>query len=51
LSIEGDPTLDVLDRVDIYDVYSTTRDTFTIKGIRDSFTKDGGYINFIDVTW
>jgi hypothetical protein len=51
VSIVGNPALDILDNVVVSDKFTTTRNTYTIKGIRTSFSLDNGYIQIIDLTW
>ncbi|MGA4519193.1 peptidoglycan DD-metalloendopeptidase family protein [Solibacillus silvestris] len=50
-SIPGNPALDILDRVKVQDRNSGTSATYFIKGIRDSFDVNAGYIQIIDLTW
>lgn len=50
-SIPGNPTLDLMDRIQIIDKNTATVASFYIKGIRDSFDSDQGYIQMIDMIW
>lgn len=43
VSIVGNPALDILDNIIVSDKFTTTRNTYTIKGIRTSFSLDNGY--------
>jgi hypothetical protein len=51
ISIPGNPALEVLDRVFVSDKRTTTRSTYTIKGIRSTFTVDGGFTQVLDLMW
>lgn len=51
VTIPGNPALDVLDQVYISDKTTTTRATYTIKGIRSSFSVSDGYMQFVDLMW
>lgn len=51
VGIPGDPSLDVLDRVIVTDHNTATRSANIIKGIRSSFSVDGGYLQVIDLMW
>lgn len=51
VSVPGNPALEVLDRIYISDRNTTTRSIYTIKGIRSTFTVDGGYMQVLDLMW
>lgn len=51
VAIPGDPSLNVLDRVYIYDSGSTTRGIYQIKGIQTSFSVDNHYTTVLDLFW
>lgn len=51
VSVPGNPSLDLLDRVWVVDKNTSTRAVYTIKGIRHSYNVDSGYLNVIDLTW
>lgn len=50
VAIIGNPALDILDKIAVYDKSTATRGVYTIKGIRTNFTPEG-YIQVIDLTW
>jgi peptidoglycan hydrolase-like protein with peptidoglycan-binding domain/biotin carboxyl carrier protein len=51
VSIPGNPALDLLDRIKVIDKNSATVASYHIKGIRDSFDVESGYIQILDLTW
>ncbi|MGG4492747.1 M23 family metallopeptidase [Brevibacillus reuszeri] len=51
ISIPGNPALDVLDRIYIIDSNTTTREAYTIKGIRTMFDARNGYMQILDLFW
>ncbi|ATF11153.1 M23 family metallopeptidase [Brevibacillus sp. HB1.2] len=51
ISIPGNPALDVLDRIYIIDSNTTTREAYTIKGIRTMFDAQNGYMQILDLFW
>lgn len=51
VSIPANPALELLDTVLVTDKTTTTRSTYTIKGIRTSFAIDSGMIQVVDLMW
>lgn len=51
VSVIGNPALDLLDRVYISNQQTTTRSVYTIKGIKNVFSVDEGYIQILDLMW
>lgn len=49
--IEGNPYLDLLDTIGIEHAKTATKDVYIIKGIRDTWSVNTGYLTFIDLTW
>lgn len=47
--IEGNPYLELLDTVGVEHANMTTRDTFVIKAIKDSWNVNQGYMTFLDL--
>ena len=49
VAIEGNPYLDLLDTIGIEHANSSTKDSFVIKGIKDSWSNENGYITNLDL--
>ena len=45
------PAMDVLDRIRVYDRNTSTNAVYTIKGIRRSYSPEGGLIQFLELFW
>jgi hypothetical protein len=50
VSVPMNPSLEILDRVNIINQQTTTRSVYTIKGIRTSFSENGA-VQVIDLMW
>lgn len=51
VSIPGNPSLDVYDRVTVLDKNTSTNSVYTIKGIRHTFSVDSGFVTLLELTW
>lgn len=51
VGIEGNPYIELMDIVEIENRSTNTKGTFIVKGIRDSFSVDRGYITILDLFW
>jgi hypothetical protein len=49
--VEGNPFVELLDTVAIEDMQTATKDNYVIKGIRDTYNVDQGYLTFLDLFW
>jgi len=49
VAIEGNPYIDLLDTVGIEHANTTTKDSFVVKGIKDSWSSGQGYITYLDL--
>lgn len=49
--IEGNPYLELLDTINIEHAKTTVKDNYIIKGIRDSYSVNAGYITTLDLFW
>lgn len=49
VAVEGNPYIDLLDTVGIEHANTTTKDSFVIKGIKDSWSSGQGYITYLDL--
>jgi hypothetical protein len=51
VGVEGNPFIELMDVVEIENRDTNTKGTFVVKGIRDSFSVDQGYITVLDLFW
>lgn len=51
VSIPGNPSLELLDRVEVEDKYTATKAVYIVKGIKTSFSVSNGFIQVLDLMW
>jgi len=51
IAVPGDPSLDILDRVTISDMTTSTNEVYTIKGIKHSYSKESGFLTHLELMW
>lgn len=51
VAVEGNPYIELMDVVEIYNRDTNTKGKYVVKGIKDSYTDDQGYITTLDLYW
>jgi hypothetical protein len=51
VAVEGNPYIELMDVVEITNYSTNTRGKYIVKGIKDSYTVDQGYITSLDLYW
>ncbi len=49
--IEGNPYIDLLDTIGVEHAKTATKDNYVVKGVRDTWAVNTGYLTFLDLYW
>ena len=51
VAIEGNPYIELMDTVEIVNYSTNTKGTYIVKGIKDTYSIEQGYLTNLDLYW